>query len=106
MATLKLRWALIHCITHKARKVSTASMNDPIKTTVTTANKAQPHPLLNKVTDTVGNILSAPARAYYGAKGAVENYQADQKLASRNFKGRTDNTNYYKDTSYWAKNKN
>lgn len=81
-------------------------MNQPIQTSVTTQAKAQPHPLLNKVTDTVANVLSAPTRAYYGAKGAVENFQADQKLAARNFNNRSDNTNYYKGTSYWKGNKN
>lgn len=81
-------------------------MNEPIKSAVTTTGKAQPHPLLSKVTDTVGNILSAPAQAYYGAKGAIAGMQADQKLAGRNFKNRSDNTNYYKGTSYWKGNKN
>lgn len=28
------------------------------------------------------------------------------RTANSNFKNRTDNTNYYKGTSYWAKNKN
>lgn len=81
-------------------------MNDHIKTSVTTQGKAQAHPLLNKVTNTVGSILAAPKVAYYGAKGAVENFKADQKLASRNFKNRSDNTNYYKGTSYWKSHNN
>lgn len=81
-------------------------MNTPIQTSVTTANKAQPHPLLNKVTDTVGSILSAPTRAYYGVKGAIAGAEADQKLATRNFANRSNNTNYYKGTSYWKGNKN
>lgn len=62
--------------------------------------------MLNKVTDTVGNVLSAPARAYYAVKGAVNDFETSQKVASNNFKNRSDNTNYYKGTSYWAKNKN
>ena len=81
-------------------------MNTPIQTSVTTASKAQPHPLLNKVTNFVGSVLAAPKVAYYGAKGAIENAQADQKLATRHFAGRSDNTNYYKGTSYWKSNTN
>ena len=81
-------------------------MNTPTSTAVTTANKAQPHPLLNKVTNFVGSALAAPKVAYYGVKGAIEGAQADQKLASRHFANRSDNTNYYKGTSYWKSHTN
>lgn len=36
----------------------------------------------------------------------VQNKVKEIATANTNFKNRSDNTNYYKGTSYWAKNKN
>lgn len=62
--------------------------------------------LKNKAIDITSDVLSAPARAYYGAKSAISNEQFKQRRAARNFRNRKDNTNYYKGTDYWSQNTN
>lgn len=40
------------------------------------------------------------------ANQRVSQFVENQRTASRNFRNRTDNSNYHKSNSYWAKNKN
>lgn len=61
--------------------------------------------LKNKVIDVASDVISAPTRAYYGAKSKIANEKYKQTVGMRNFKNRTTDTNKYKSTSYWANNK-
>ena len=54
----------------------------------------------------VSSVMSAPTRAYYGVKGGISNMRADSRIAARNFNNRQDDSNKYRSTSYWKKNKN
>ena len=58
------------------------------------------------VIDKTADVLSAPARAYYGVKGKISDMKADSRIANRNFNNRQDNSNFYKGNDYWKKNKN
>lgn len=60
----------------------------------------------SKIINSTASVLSAPVRAYYGAKGKISNMKADHRVANRNFNNRQDNTNMYRGTSYWKKNTN
>lgn len=58
------------------------------------------------VVSKVSSVISAPTRAYYGAKSKISNMRADSRIAARNFNNRQDDSNKYRSTSYWKKNKN
>jgi len=60
----------------------------------------------NKVTNAVGTAIAAPAIAKGAISSAISNHKYNKTVGMRNFKNRTDDSNKYRSTSYWAKNKN
>lgn len=60
----------------------------------------------NKAIDVTSDVLSAPKRAYYGAKNIGYDLQRTYTVGNRNYKNRTNNENQRRSIFYWAKNKN
>lgn len=62
--------------------------------------------IASKVINSTANVLATPAKVINGVRGAVYDYQRTSAKAASNFKGRSNNTNYYKGRGYWKDHTN
>lgn len=62
--------------------------------------------IASKVVNTTANVLATVPKIVHGTRGAIADFKRTSAKAASNFANRSDNSNYYKGRSYWAKNKN